>query len=203
MFNGIYHVPQPVNEPVLNYAPQSRERAQISITLKEMLGQQVEVPMYIGGKEVRNGQVKNMVCPHDHTHVLGQYHAGDESAVHQAIDAANTAKKEWAEMPWDARSIVFLKAADLLAGKYRMVVNAATMLNMSKTPHQAEVDSACELIDFWRFNPHFMRMVYEDQPLSVPGVMNYMEHRPLEGFILALTPFNFTSIAGNLPTARR
>jgi 1-pyrroline-5-carboxylate dehydrogenase len=142
-----------------------------------------------------------MVCPHARRHVLGHVHQGEEAHVHQAIDAANAAKKDWATMPWDSRAIVLLKAAELLAGKYRVTLNGATMLHMSKTAHQAEIDSACELIDFWRFNPHFMRMVYEDQPLSTPQAQNYMEHRPLEGFILALTPFNFTSIAGNLPTA--
>jgi len=201
MFNGVFHVPQPVNEPILNYSPGSREKAELKSSLKAMLGTQVDVPMIIGGQEVRNGRTAKMVCPHDHRHLLGQYHRGEEAHVHQAIDAANAAKKEWATMPWDSRAIVLLKAAALLAGKYRSVLNAATMLNMSKTPHQAEIDSACELIDFWRFNPHFMRMVYEDQPISTVHAQNYMEHRPLEGFILALTPFNFTSIAGNLPTA--
>ncbi len=201
MFNGIFKVPQPLNEPVLSYAPGSRERSALKDCLKGMLGADVQVPMIIGGKEVRSGKLEKMVCPHDHRHVLGSYHVGSEEHVHQAIAAANAAKPGWSEMPWDSRAIVLLKAADLLAGKYRMTLNAATMLNMSKTPHQAEIDSACELIDFWRFNPHFMEQVYGDQPLSPPGMMNYMEHRPLEGFVLALTPFNFTSIAGNLPTA--
>jgi len=201
MFNGIFHVPQPANEPVLNYAPGSPERAAIKAKLAEMLGQQVEVPMIIGGKEVRNGTLADMVCPHDHSHVLGRYHAGNALYVERAIDAAEAAKPEWSRMPWDARAIVFLKAAELLAGKYRQTLNAATMLNVSKTPHQAEIDSACELIDFWRFNTHFMEEVYGDQPLSTKGVMNYMEHRPLDGFVMAITPFNFASIAGNLPTA--
>jgi 1-pyrroline-5-carboxylate dehydrogenase len=201
MFNGVFRVPQPENETVLSYAPGSPEKAALKAVLKERLGTQADVPMIIGGKEVRNGKTAAMVCPHDHRHVLGVYHQGDESYVHQAIDAANAAKGEWSTMPWDARAIVLLKAAALLAGKYRQTLNAATMLNMSKTPHQAEIDSACELVDFWRYNPHFMRMVYEDQPLSTKQCQNYMEHRPLEGFVLALTPFNFTSIAGNLPTA--
>jgi len=201
MFNGIFRVPRPANEPARDYAPGSPERAELKASLAEMLGQQVDVPMIIGGKEVRNGDLAPMVCPHDHRHVLGRYHRAGEPCVHQAIDAANAAKKEWSVMPWSSRATVLLKAADLLAGKYRSTVNAATMLNMSKTPHQAEIDSACELIDFWRFNPHFMEEVYGDQPISPPGVLNYMEHRPLEGFVLALTPFNFTSIAGNLPTA--
>jgi 1-pyrroline-5-carboxylate dehydrogenase len=201
MFNGIFHVPQPVNEPVLEYAPGSQERQQLKTRLREMLDSQVEVPMMIGGEEVHGETLTDMICPHDHGHVLGKYHQGNALYVEKAIAAANAAKADWSRMPWDARAIVFLKAAELLAGKYRQTLNAATMLNMSKTPHQAEVDSACELIDFWRFNPHFMEEVYGDQPLSTKGVLNYMEHRPLDGFVLAITPFNFTSIAGNLPTA--
>jgi len=201
MFNGVFQIPQPVNEPVYGYAPNSPERAGLKAKLTEMLGTQFDVPMIIGGEEVRNGHLADMRCPHDHQHLLGHYHEGNAMFVHKAIEAANKAKKAWDEVPWAGRAMVFLKAADLLAGKYRQILNAATMLNMSKTPHQAEIDSACELIDFWRFNPHFMRLIYEDQPLSTPGILNYMEHRPIEGFILALTPFNFTSIAGNLPTA--
>jgi len=201
MFNGVFHVPQPVNEPVFGYAAGSREKTELKSKLKELLGCQTDVPMIIGGQEVRSGKTVPLICPHARRHALGYYHQGEEAHVHQAIEAANAAKKDWSTMPWDSRAIVLLKAAELLAGKYRQTLNAATMLNMSKTAHQAEIDSACELIDFWRFNPHFMRMVYEDQPLSTPHAQNYMEHRPLEGFVLALTPFNFTSIAGNLPTA--
>ncbi len=201
MFNGIFQVPEPVNEPILQYRPGSGERAELSAKLKEMLGQQAEVPMIIGGKEVRSGKLADIRCPHDHQHVIGRYHQADASYVTKAVDAAEKTKREWGEMPWESRAVVLLKAAELLAGKYRSTVNAATMLNMSKTPHQAEIDSACELIDFWRFNPHFMQEVYGDQPKSTQGVLNYMEHRPLDGFVLALTPFNFTSIAGNLPTA--
>ncbi len=201
MFNGIFQIPRPVNEPGLQYAPGSSERAALKSKLKEMLGAQVEIPVIIAGKEVRNGKLKNIICPHDHKHVLGKYHEADAALTIKAVDAAEKAKKQWGEMPWESRAVVLLKAAELLAGKYRMTLNAATMLNMSKTPHQAEIDSACELIDFWRFNPHFMEEVYGDQPMSTPGVLNYMEHRPLDGFVLALTPFNFTSIAGNLPTA--
>ncbi|HSW45243.1 MAG TPA: aldehyde dehydrogenase family protein [Phycisphaerae bacterium] len=201
MFNGIFKVPQPANEPVRSYAPGTPERASLKAKLRDLLGQQVDVPMIIGGKVVRNGALAKMVCPHDHHHVLGEYHQAGQEQVHRAIAAANAAKKEWSQMPWDARAVILLKAADLLAGKYRATLNATTMLNMSKTAHQAEIDAACELIDFWRFNPHFMEEVYGDQPISPPGVMNYMEHRPLEGFVLALTPFNFTSIAGKLPTA--
>ena len=156
MFNGIFRVPQPINEPVLSYAPGTPERATIQAKLSEMLASKVEVPMIIDGKEVKNGSLGEMVCPHDHQHVLGQYHQANALFVEKAIAAADAAKPEWSRMPWDARAIIFLKAADLLAGKYRATINAATMLNMSKTPHQAEIDSACELIDFWRFNPHFM-----------------------------------------------
>ncbi|MHC4694190.1 MAG: L-glutamate gamma-semialdehyde dehydrogenase [Planctomycetota bacterium] len=201
MFNGIFHIPRPVNEPCLGYRPGSGERAELSAKLKEMLGGQVEVPMVISGEEVRGGKLADIRCPHDHNHVLGQYHQADGEFVIKAIDATEKARRQWGDMPWDSRAVILLKAADLLAGKYRQTLNAATMLNMSKTPHQAEIDAACELIDFWRFNAHFMEEVYGDQPMSTPGVLNYMEHRPLDGFVLALTPFNFTSIAGNLPTA--
>jgi len=201
MFNGIFHIPEPANEPGLQYAPGSPERTELGARLKEMLGGQAEVPMIIGGKEVRNGKLADIRCPHDHKHLLGRYHQADAELVTRAIDAAEKTKRLWGEMPWESRAVVLLKAAELLAGKYRQTLNAATMLNMSKTPHQAEIDAACELIDFWRFNPHFMEEVYGDQPMSAPGVLNYMEHRPLDGFVLALTPFNFTSIAGNLPTA--
>ncbi len=201
MFNGIFQIPRPINEPLLSYAPGSPEKAELKAMLKEMLGRQVEVPMIIGGQEVRNGKLADIRCPHDHRHILGSYHQGNALYVGKAIDAAEKARLEWGRMPWDARAIVFLKAAELLAGKYRQTLNAATMLNMSKTPHQAEIDSGGELIDFWRFNPHFMQEVYGDQPMSTAGVLNYMEHRPLDGFVLAITPFNFTSIAGNLPTA--
>ncbi|MEW6237749.1 MAG: L-glutamate gamma-semialdehyde dehydrogenase [Candidatus Omnitrophota bacterium] len=201
MFNGIFRVPAPENEPIHEYRPNSPERQKLQAKLEEMLTHPVDVPLIIGGKEVRNGKLVEMRCPHDHGAILGHYHQGDAEHTHQAIAAANAAKKEWSEMPWDARAIILLKASELLTTKYRDTLNAATMLNMSKTCHQAEIDSACELIDFWRFNPHFMEEVYGDQPRSNKGMLNYMEHRPLEGFVLALTPFNFTSIAGNLPTA--
>ena len=201
MFNGIFNIPKPANETVLNYAPASAERAELKATLNEMLAQQFDIPMIINGQEVRNGQLVEMRCPHDHKHILGHYHRGDASCIEQAIQAANEAKREWGAMSWDSRATVLLKAAELLAGKYRQTLNAATMLNMSKTPHQAEIDASCELIDFWRFNPYYMQTIYRDQPVSTHGVLNYMDHRPLDGFVLALTPFNFTSIAGNLPTA--
>jgi len=201
MFNGVFEVPEPVNEPVLSYAPGAPERDELKAALKDMIANPVDVPMIIGGKEIRNGATQEMRCPHNLSQKLGVYHKGSEEYAHQAIAAANEAKKEWSRMPWDARAVILLKAAELLSTKYRHILNAATMLCLSKTPHQAEVDSACELIDFWRFNPHFMHEVYKDQPRSTRGVMNYMEHRPLEGFVFAITPFNFTSIAGNLPTA--
>ncbi len=201
MFNGIFHIPEPQNEPILGYAPGSGERAELKAKLEEMLSNPVEVPSIIGGREVRNGDLVTMTAPHNHEQVLGTYHRAGPREAEMAIDAANEAKVAWSEMDWSSRATVLLKAAELLSGKYRQTLNAATMLCMSKTCHQAEIDSACELIDFWRFNPYFMTEVYDDQPVSAKGVLNYMEHRPLEGFVLALTPFNFTSIAGNLPTA--
>jgi 1-pyrroline-5-carboxylate dehydrogenase len=201
MFNGIFHIREPKNEPCLQYAPGSPEKAELTAKLKGMLGGQVEVPMIIGGQEVRNGKLADIRCPHDHQQLLGRYHQADGDFAIKAVDAAEKAKRQWGQMPWESRAVVLLKAAELLSGKYRQTLNAATMLNTSKTPHQAEIDSACELIDFWRFNPHFMEEVYGDQPVSSAGVLNYMEHRPLDGFVMALTPFNFASIAGNLPTS--
>ena len=201
MFNGFFRIREPRNEPPLTYRPGSAERAELKTRLQEMLDNPIEVPMIIGGRAVHSGDLVEMRCPHARGQLLGSYHRANAEFAHRAINAANLAKKEWAEMPWDNRATVLLKAAELLAGKYRQTLNAASMLCMSKTVHQAEIDSACELIDFWRFNPHFMTLVYNDQPLSTPTELNYMEHRPLEGFVFALTPFNFTSIAGNLPTA--
>jgi len=201
MFNGFFRIREPKNEPVLSYAPGSPERAELKARLQEMLDNPIEVPMIIGGRDVHSGDLVEMRCPHARDQLLGSYHRASTEHAHRAIDAANAAKREWSEMPWDNRATVMLKAAELLAGKYRQTLNAATMLSMSKTAQQSEIDSACELIDFWRFNPHFMTLVYNDQPLSTSTELNYMEHRPLEGFVFALTPFNFTSIAGNLPTA--
>ncbi len=201
MFNGIFHIPKPENEPVLSYEPGSRERAELKARLNDMLANPVEVPCIIGGREVTTGDLVEMRAPHNHTQVLGRYHRAGPREAEMAIDAANQAKGEWSEVEWSSRATVLLKAAELLSGKYRQILNAATMLCMSKSVHQAEIDSACELIDFWRFNPYFMTQVYDDQPISVKGVLNYMEHRPLEGFVFAISPFNFTSIAGNLPTA--
>ncbi len=201
MFNGHFHIAKPLNEPALSYAPGSPERAELQAKLQEMLDNPVEVPIIIDGKEVTSGAQVEMRCPHWRDQLLGIYHKADESHAHKAIDAANQAKKEWSVMPWSDRATVLLKAAELLAGKYRQTLNAATMLCMSKTCHQAEIDAACELVDFWRYNPHFMSLIYDDQPSSSNKVLNFMEHRPLEGFVFAITPFNFTSIAGNLPTA--
>jgi 1-pyrroline-5-carboxylate dehydrogenase len=201
MFNGIFHIPKPVNEPILTYAPGTRERAELKAALQEIIDNPVEVPCIIDGEEVRTGDLVEMRSPHRRSQLLGRYHRAGEREAEMAIAAANRAKIDWSEMQWASRATTMLKAAELLAGKYRQVLNAATMLCMSKTCHQAEIDSACELIDFWRFNPYFMTEVYDDQPLSTKDVLNYMEHRPLEGFVFAITPFNFASIAGNLPTA--
>lgn len=201
MFNGIFHIRKPDNEPGLDYMPGSKERHELKAKLKEMLENPVEVPCIIGGREVTTGDLVEMRAPHDTKKILGHYHRAGPREAEKAIAAANRAKVSWSEMQWSSRATVLLKAAELLAGKYRQTLNAATMLCMSKTCHQAEIDSACELIDFWRFNPYFMTEVYDDQPISTKTVLNYMEHRPLEGFVFAVSPFNFTSIAGNLPTA--
>jgi 1-pyrroline-5-carboxylate dehydrogenase len=201
MSNAITPTPIPLNEPVRDYAPGSPERAALEKRLDAMLAEEVEVPLVIGGEEVRTGDTVEMVCPHDHGHVLGRFHQAGEAEVARAVEAAGRAWREWSEMGWEARASVFLKAADLLAGPWRDTLNAATMLNQSKTVFQAEIDAACELIDFWRFNPHFMRQLYAEQPISSPGMWNRVEYRALEGFVFAVTPFNFTSIGGNLPTA--
>jgi 1-pyrroline-5-carboxylate dehydrogenase len=198
---GIFKVPHPINEPVKGYAPGSPERASLQAKTKEMAAQKIEIPLIIGGKEVRTGKLAKAVMPHDHGHVLAEVHLGGETEVKLAVEAAAKAKAEWAAMPWEARVAVFLKAADLLAGPYRDVLNAATMLGQSKTCHQAEIDSACELVDFYRFNSFYYEQILREQPESMPGMWNRLEHRPLEGFVFAVTPFNFTSIAGNLPTA--
>ncbi len=201
MFNGHFQIPKPQNEPVLNYAPGSPERDQLKSKLDEMLKNPVEVPMLIGDEEVTSDTQVEMRCPHRREQILGKYHRADEKYAEKAVDAANKAKQEWSTMPWSDRATVLLKAADLASGKYRSTLNAATMLCVSKTCHQSEIDAACELIDFWRFNAHFMTQIYSDQPESSHRVLNFMEHRPLEGFVFAITPFNFASIAGNLPTA--
>jgi len=201
MSTGFFHIPVPKNEPVLSYAPGSKERAALKKALADARATVLDIPMYIGGEEVRTGSKKKLSPPHDHQHVLAYFHEGDKSHVEQAINAALAAKELWANLSWENRASIFLKAADLLAGPYRYKINAATMLGQSKNAFQAEIDSACELIDFLRFNVHFMGEIYRDQPESSPGVWNRIEYRPLEGFVFALTPFNFTAIAGNLPTS--
>jgi len=201
MSNAKFRVPPAINEPVLGYAPGAPERATLKAELQRQAGEQIEIPLIIGGEEVRTGNTSTNVCPHRHTQVLATYHKAGATQVGQAAAAAAAAWPAWSETPWEHRAAIFLKAADLLAGPFRMQLNAATMHGQSKTAHQAEIDAACELIDFFRFNVQFMQELYEEQPLSSPGVWNRIEQRPLEGFVFAVTPFNFTSIAGNLPTA--
>ncbi len=201
MSNGIFEVPFPVNEPVLDYAPGSPECATLQAELERQSAKTIDIPARIGGRKIRTGKLADAVKPHDHAHVLGRWHKCGKKEVDRAIRAALDARASWSRMPWQHRAAIFLKAADLLAGPYRHVMNAATMLGQSKTAHQAEVDAACEMIDFFRFNAYYMQQVYAEQPSSSDGCWNYLEHRPLEGFVFAVTPFNFTSIAGNLPTA--
>jgi 1-pyrroline-5-carboxylate dehydrogenase len=201
MPKGFFHVPVPKNEPVLSYAPGSVDRKLLKKALDEARAQVLDIPMYIGAEEVRTANKRKLSPPHDHQDVLGYFHEGDRSHVEQAIQAALAAKELWVNMGWEHRASIFLKAAELLAGPYRYKINAATMLGQSKSAYQAEIDSACELIDFLRFNVYFMSQIYQDQPESSPGVWNRIEYRPLEGFTFALTPFNFTAIAGNLPSS--
>ena len=201
MPNGFFKVPVAKNEPILSYAPGTKERAELKKQIEEFRSTEMDIPMYIGGEEIRTGKKIAIHPPHDIKHTLGHYHQGDETHVYKAIDAALDARKQWAEMPWEQRAAIFLKAADLVSGPYRQKLNAATMLGQSKNAFQAEIDSACELADFYRFNVQYMTQIYNDQPDSAPGLWNRLEYRPLEGFVFALTPFNFTSIAGNLQTA--
>ncbi len=201
MHNAYFQFEEPMNEPVLSYAPGTPERVALQDAVAELKSQQCDIPMYINGQEVRTGDKKEIRPPHETGHLLGHMHAGTGEHVQQAIDAALAAREQWASTPWEHRAAIFMKAADLLATKYRYKMNAATMLGQSKNAFQAEIDSACELIDFLRFNVHFLTNIYNEQPLSVDGIHNRMEYRPLEGFVLAVTPFNFTAIGGNLPTA--
>ncbi|MEO5978942.1 MAG: L-glutamate gamma-semialdehyde dehydrogenase [Chryseolinea sp.] len=201
MSQGFFNVPHPRNETVLSYAPGSKEREALQAALKAARAKVLDIPMFIGGEEVFSGNKIGISPPHDHKHVLAYFHEGDKGHVEQAVEAALSAKELWAELSWEHRASIFLKAADLLAGPYRYEMNAATMLGQSKNAYQAEIDSACELIDFLRFNVYFMTQIFAEQPESSPGVWNRMEYRPLEGFTLAITPFNFTAIAGNLPTS--
>lgn len=201
MHNAYFKYEEPKNEPVLNYAPGSTERKKLQATLAEMKASLRDIPMYINGKEVRTDVKKEIRPPHETAHLLGHFHAGKAEHVQQAIDAALAAREAWAATPWEHRAGIFMKAAELLATKYRYRMNAATMLGQSKNAYQAEIDSACELIDFLRFNVHYLTDIYRQQPLSPAGMHNRLEYRPLEGFVLAVTPFNFTAIGGNLPTA--
>ena len=202
MLKGFFNVPTPHNEPVLNYAAGSAERAALKLALEEARAKQIDIPMYIGDKEVTTSTKLEIRPPHNHQHLLATFSEGDEGTVKDAIAAALAAKADWERLPWEQRAAIFLKAAELLAGPYRMKINAATMLGQSKNAYQAEIDAACEMIDFLRFNVHYMTEIYQQQPpISPKGIWNRVEQRPLEGFVFALTPFNFTAIAGNLPTS--
>ena len=201
MSKGVFNVPVATNEPVLSYAPGTPEREEVLATYKNMYNSQIDVPMYIGSEQIITNEKKPMTPPHDHQHVLGHFSYGDASHVNQAIDAALEAREAWANMPWEQRVSIFLKAADLLAGPFRAKINASTMLAQSKNVFQAEIDAACELIDFFKFNSEYVTQLYQEQPESAPGMWNRLEHRPLEGFVFAITPFNFTSICANLCAA--
>ncbi|MCC6252425.1 MAG: L-glutamate gamma-semialdehyde dehydrogenase [Bacteroidia bacterium] len=198
---GFFNIPPAVNEPIKNYAPGSTERKLLQDTIAEFRGKQMDIPMYIGSEEVRTHEKAVLTSPHDHQHILGHYHKGNKTHVTKAIEAALNARTAWASMSWEHRASIFLKAAELAAGSFRMKLNAATMMGQSKNVYQAEIDSACELTDFLRFNVQYMTEIYKQQPISSPGVWNRVEQRPLEGFVFALTPFNFTAIAGNLPSS--
>lgn len=201
MGKGFFQVPAAINEPIKSYAPGTPEREQVLKQYKTYYTSTVDIPMYIGPKEVRTGNTKPMSPPHDHQHILGNYHLAEKKHVQEAISNCLESREAWANLTWEQRAAVFLKAAELIAGPYRAKINAATMLAQSKTIHQAEIDSACELIDFLRFNVEYMSQIYEEQPYSSEGIWNRVEYRPLEGFVYAITPFNFTAIAGNLPAS--
>jgi 1-pyrroline-5-carboxylate dehydrogenase len=200
-FAGIRRVPEPINEPNKTYAPGSPERAELKARLKSMADEKIDIPIIIGGREIRTGNLHPTIMPHDHGHVLAEYHSAGPEHVQQAIEAAAKARREWSAMPWEDRAAVLLRAAELLSTSWRATLNAATMLGQSKTVFQAEIDAASEMIDFWRFNAYFAQELYSEQPISSPGVWNQMEYRNLEGFIYAISPFNFTAIGGNLTTA--
>lgn len=200
MATGFFNVPKPVNEPVKSYAPGTPEREEVAKAFKELYNNTVDIPLYIGKEEIRTGKTQNLFPPFDHQHHLGVYHTAEKEHVEKAISTALEARKKWAAMSWEHRASIFLKAAELLAGPYRAKINAATMIAQGKTVHQAEIDSACEFIDFLRFNVEFMTQIYKQQPISSKGIWNRVEQRPLEGFVYAITPFNFTAISGNLPS---
>ena len=201
MLKGFFHVPKAVNEPVKSYAPNSPEKAAVLAAYKLMWNSKIDVPLYIGNEEIRTGNTRNMTAPHDHKHIVGTYHLAEKSHIEKAIANALDAKAKWANMAWEQRAAIFLKAAELIAGPYRARINAATMIAQSKNVFQAEIDAACELIDFLRFNVEFMTQIYNDQPKSNSDMWNRLEYRPLEGFVYAITPFNFTAIAANLPAS--
>lgn len=201
MGKGFFQVPEAINEPIKSYAPGSPERASVLEQYKAYYNNNVDVPMYIGSEEVRTGNTKPMSPPHDHQHIVGTYHTASKQDIQNAIDNCLSARDAWANVSWEQRASIFLKAADLIAGPYRAKINAATMIAQSKNIHQAEIDAACELIDFLRFNVEYMSQIYAEQPESAPGIWNRVEYRPLEGFVYAVTPFNFTAIAGNLPAS--
>ena len=198
---GIFRPPKPVNEPVKDYAPGSAEREELRRRLDQMQGERIEIPLVIGGEDVTTGKTAEVVMPHRSRHVLADVHQGGAPEVERAIEAAGEAWEDWSRMPWEERAAIFLRAAELLAGPWRSTLNASTMLGQSKTAHQAEIDAACEVIDFYRFNVEFMTRVYEEQPASSQGVWNRLEYRPLEGFVFAVSPFNFTAIGANLPAS--
>lgn len=201
MLKGFFNVPKAVNEPVKSYAPNSPEKKAVLEAYKKMWNEKIEVPSYIGSEQIKTGNTVNMTAPHDHKHVVGTYHLAEKKHIEQAITAALDAKENWANLAWEQRAAIFLKAAELVAGPYRARINAATMIAQSKTIYQAEIDASCEYIDFLRFNVEFMTQIYADQPKSDSSVWNRLEYRPLEGFVYAITPFNFTAIAGNLPAS--
>ena len=201
MLKGFFHVPKAVNEPVKGYAPNSPEKAAVQAAYTKMWNSKIDVPLYIGSEEIRTGNTKNMSAPHDHKHIVGTYHLAEKSHVEKAIANALESRTAWANMAWEQRAAIFLKAAELIAGPYRARINAATMIAQSKNVHQAEIDASCELIDFLRFNVEFMTQIYGDQPTSTSDMWNRLEYRPLEGFVYAITPFNFTAIAANLPAS--
>ena len=201
MGKGFFEVPIAVNDTIKGYAPGSPERKEVLDTYKEMYNSTIEVPLYINGENIKTEDVVTMSPPHNHKHALGTYHKAEKKHIELAIASAMEARKKWSQTPWEQRAAIFLRAAELISGPYRAKINAATMLAQSKTVHQAEIDSACELIDFLRFNVQFMSEIYSEQPESTSGAWNRLEYRPLEGFVYAVTPFNFTAIAGNLPAS--